>query len=383
LIPLSVPSIKGNEWKYVKECLDTEWVSSAGKYVDLFEEKIAEYTGTKHAIACVNGTTALQIGLLVAGVEKDDEVIAPTLTFIATINAITYLGAKPVFMDADQYYNIDIEKTMQFIENETLFKGGSCWNKVTGRRIAAIIPVHVWGNAVQFDAFEHFCEGRNIVIVEDACESLGTVYTEGEYRGQHTGTVGRLGCLSFNGNKICTAGGGGVIMTDDESDAKRARYLTTQAKDDTLNFVHNEVGYNYRLTNIQAAIGAAQLEQLPRFLEKKKRTYDEYRRGIDRIPGLRIASVPAYARNNLWMVALQVQEEDYGQSRQELMDNLRAKGIETRPVWWLNHLQRPYMTCQSYKIEMATELQRRTISLPSSVSLSQEEMDSIIMALSA
>ncbi|MBT6938248.1 MAG: aminotransferase class I/II-fold pyridoxal phosphate-dependent enzyme, partial [Candidatus Marinimicrobia bacterium] len=208
-IPLSVPSLKGNELEYVKECIDTEWVSSAGKYVNLFEQKIAEYTGSKYAIACMNGTAAIQVSLRLAGVEAGDEVIVSTLTFIASVNTITYNNAKPIFMDADKYYNMDAEKTIDFIKNDTLYKNGFSYNKITHKKISAILPVHVWGNACSFNELSELCKERNIAIVEDACESLGTFYNEGKYKGKHTGTIGKLGCLSFNGNKIITTGGGG------------------------------------------------------------------------------------------------------------------------------------------------------------------------------
>ena len=204
MISLIEPVMNGNEWKYVKECLDTNWVSSAGKYVDLFEQKIAEYTGAKYAVACVNGTAALQVSLRLAGVKPGDEVIAPTLTFIAPINAIAYNGANPVFMDADEYYNIDPVKTIQFIKEETEFRNGFTYNKSTGKRISAIIPVHIWGNACWLDELVEVCSERNIAIVEDASESLGTRYIKGNFAGKHTGTIGQLGCVSFNGNKIIT-----------------------------------------------------------------------------------------------------------------------------------------------------------------------------------
>ena len=211
-IPLSAPSFNGNEWKYLKDCVDTTWVSSAGKYVELFEEKIAEYVGVKHAIACVNGTSSLHLSLKLAGVAPLDEVIAPTLTFIGTINAISYNGANPVFMDADNHFNIDIEKTIQFIHEETIYKQNATYNKVTGRKISAIVPVHIWGNAVWLDEILPLCKERNIRVVEDAAESLGTKYLIGENAESYTGSIGKIGCLSFNGNKIITAGGGGMIF---------------------------------------------------------------------------------------------------------------------------------------------------------------------------
>ena len=271
MISLSVPNISGNEWKYVKECLDTEWVSSAGKYVNLFESKIEDFTKAKHAIACVNGTSALQVSLRLAGVSPGSEVITSTLTFIAPVNSIIYNQASPVFMDCDDYYNIDVEKTIEFIEKKTIFKNGMSYNKTTNAHISAIIPVHVWGNAVYLDDLVKICRERNISIVEDSSESLGTFYTSGKYSGKHTGTIGKIGNLSFNGNKIITCGGGGMILTNDTLIAEKAKYLTTQAKDDPIRYIHNEVGYNFRLTNIQSALGVAQLENLNEFLVKKKK----------------------------------------------------------------------------------------------------------------
>ena len=291
-IPLSVPSFNGNEWKYVKDCIDTEWVSSVGKYVDLFENNISEYSGAKYAVACVNGTAAIQVSLLLAGVESGDEVIVPTLTFISSVNAITYNNAKPVFMDADKHYNINAEKTIEFINNETVFKNGRTYNKKTDKKISAIVPVHIWGNACWLDELVDLCKQRKIAIVEDACESLGTFYNEGKYKGKHTGTIGKLGCLSFNGNKIITTGGGGMILTDDEAIAEKAKYLTTQAKDDPIRYVHDEIGYNFRLTNIQAALGVAQLEQLPVILQRKKEIYKHYKTSIENISELTISGVP-------------------------------------------------------------------------------------------
>ena len=227
VIPLSVPSIQGNEWKYIKECLDTEWVSSVGKYVGLFEQRIARYTGAKHAVACVNGTAALHIALNLAGVQPGDEVIVPTLTFISPVNVVKYLSANPVFMDCDRYYNIDAGKVIRFLEKETEFRSGFTYNGSTGRRISAIIAVHVFGNAVFLDELTDVCLKRNIEIIEDATESLGTWYISGKHKGRHCGTVGTLGCLSFNGNKIITTGGGGMILTDNSDLAEKARYLTT------------------------------------------------------------------------------------------------------------------------------------------------------------
>ena len=380
-IPLSVPSIKGNEWEYLKECLDTEWVSSAGKYVDLFERKIAEYTGAKYAIACVNGTSALQVSLRLVGVKPGDEVIIPALTFIAPINAVTYNNGIPIFMDADEYYNIDIEKTIEFIKNETFFQDGYTLNKSTKNKISAIVPVHVWGNAAWLDELIPLCTERNIAIIEDASESLGTFYNQGICSGKHTGTIGEVGCLSFNGNKIITTGGGGMILTENEELADKARYLTTQAKDDPVRYIHHEIGYNFRLTNIQAALGVAQLEQLSDFLERKREIYKQYVEALKTIEGLTIAAVPKYADNNHWMNLMQIDSIIYGEDRESLMQRLEKNGIQTRPVWALNHQQTPYKNCNNYQIGNANKLVENSLCLPSSSCLTDENINKIISQL--
>jgi aminotransferase in exopolysaccharide biosynthesis len=382
VIPLSVPNISGNEWQYVKECLDTEWVSSAGKYVDLFEQRISEYTGAKYAVACVNGTSALQVSLRLAGVQPGNEVIVPTLTFIAPVNAITYNGASPVFMDVDEYYNIDVEKTIKFIQTETIFNGGNTYNKKSEKRITAIVPVHMWGNAVWLDELVSLCKVRNITVVEDASESLGSIYTEGDYKGQHTGTICSLGCLSFNGNKIITTGGGGLILTDDGELADKARYLTTQAKDDSVRYIHHEIGYNFRLSNIQAALGVAQLEQLQGFLARKREISYKYQTAINEVDGLTIADVPSYAENNHWMIMVQIDKKTYGEDREELMQRLNANNIQTRPAWAPIHLQKPYQSCQTYRVEKAEELVENSLCLPSSTNLSDENLNKVIAQLS-
>jgi len=380
-IPLSVPILKGNEMQYVKECIDAEWVSSAGKYVTLFEQKISKYTGSKYAIACVNGTAALQVSLRLAGVGAGDEVIISTLTFIASVNAITYNNAKPIFMDADKYYNLDSEKMIEFIKNETVFKNGFTYNKKTNNKITAIILVHVWGNACWLDELIELCNKQNITIVEDAAESLGTFYNNGKYEGKHTGTIGKLGCLSFNGNKIITTGGGGMILTDDESLAEKAKYLTTQAKDDPIRYIHDEIGYNFRLTNIQAALGVAQLEQLPAILKRKKEIYDFYQTKIENIEGLSLSKVPGYADNNHWLNLLQIDSKVYNEDREVLMKRLEENGIQTRPVWRLNHEQKPYKDCQYYKIEKAKKLVKNSLCLPSSSNLSNKNINKIVSVL--
>ena len=380
-IPLSIPQLDGNEWKYIKECLDTNWVSTAGQYVTAFEERIAEYTGAEHAVACVNGTSALQVTLRLAGVKADDEVIVPTLTFIAPINAVHYLHAHPVFMDADQYYNLDAGKLRRFLEDETISRDGQIINKSTGRRIAAVMPVHVFGNAADLETLMLLCDEYGLAVIEDATESLGTTFKAGTLDGQHCGTIGMFGCLSFNGNKIITTGGGGMILTNDGTLAERAKYLTTQAKDDTLYYLHNDVGYNFRLTNIQAAMGVAQLEQLTDFIQCKRRIYTNYLAAVHDIPGLTMAPEPPYCSSNCWMPAIQVDRDVYPRNTRQLIEVFKEARIETRPVWHLNHLQLPYSGAQSYDIENAVQLAESSLCLPCSTGLTIEEQERIIGVL--
>ncbi len=377
-IGLSEPFIFGQEYKYIKECLDTGWVSSAGKFVNLFEEKVANYTGAKFAIACSNATSALFISLKILGVKRDEEVIVPTLTFIAPVNTIKYLGAEPIFMDSDDFCNIDVNKTIEFIESETEFKNNISYNKKTGKIVRAVLPVHVFGNAVDLARLQNICAEKNIRILEDASESLGTIYNKGKLKGKHTGVVGEMGCISFNGNKILTSGGGGMIICNDEESSKKAFYLTNQAKDDPVNFVHNEIGYNLRLTNIQAAMGLAQMENIDEALTKKRKINKFYRENLNLTDGLTLMNSPDYAENNNWLSVLRVEEEIYGQSSCTLIDKLRNESIEVRPIWKLNHLQKPYLKNQTYKIEKAKELVSNTICLPSSISLTSEQLEKII-----
>lgn len=381
MIPLSVPMIKGNEWKYVKECLDMEWVSSAGKYVEKFEFEIARITGAKYAVACVNGTSALHISLILAGVSAADEVIVPSITFIAPVNVVKYVNAEPVFMDCDEYYNINADKTIEYIRKSTTYKNGCTYNKKTKRKLSAIIPVHVFGNAARLEDLIVLCKNRNISIIEDATESLGTFYSEGGLKGKHTGTVGSIGCMSFNGNKIITTGGGGMIITNNKRYAERAKYLTTQAKDDEVRYVHGEIGYNYRLTNIQAAMGVAQLEQLPKYIEIKKNNYSVYKAAISKIHGLHLAEVPYYADNNCWMYCLQIDKKAYGKDKEHLMKHLSENKIQTRPVWYPNHLQKLYKKCECYKIENAMKLFDITLNLPCSTNLSRSQIKEVIKGL--
>jgi perosamine synthetase len=381
MIPLSVPSLKGNELKYVTKCIKTEWISSSGKFVKTFEDKVSSYLGAKHAIACINGTSALQVSLRILGVLPNDEVIVPTITFVAPVNAIIYNNAKPIFMDCDEFFNIDVNKTIDFIKKNTIFKKKHTYNKKTKKRISAIIPVHVWGNAVDLEKLLSICKMRNIAILEDASESFGTKYINGKIKNKYTGTVGKIGCISFNGNKIITTGGGGMILTNDKKIAKRARYLIDQAKDDSFNYIHNDIGYNFRLTNIQAAIGIAQLEKFEEFIKKKIMIHNFYKKNIT-TSGLTISKTPGYSLNNYWLNILKLDLKILGKKIfKKIIKKLKKNKIDVRPVWHPNHLQKKFKSFQKYKIFNANKIVNSSICLPSSVNLKKTELIKISKVL--
>ncbi|MBN2323410.1 MAG: LegC family aminotransferase [Spirochaetes bacterium] len=380
-IPLSVPSFQGNEKKYVEEAVDTEWVSTGGAFVTRFEKTTAEYNGANFAVACSSGTAALHVALLEAGVEAGDEVIVPTVTFISPVNTIRYVGAVPVFMDCDEYLNMDMEKVEQFLTGECDFKGGTLIDRRSKKKVSAVVPVHVFGHPADMDRLMELSERYGLVVIEDATESLGSVYVKGRYEGRKTGTIGRFGCYSFNGNKIITTGGGGMIVTKDEKAASHMKYLTTQAKDDEVYFVHDEVGFNYRMTNLQAALGLAQLELLDRYIEIKRSNFRLYREALDGCRGLSLIDEPEYARSNFWFYSLLVDRERYGVSRDDLLKKLATHGVQARPLWKLNHLQKPYTGCLSFRIERAPALYERVLSIPCSVGLGEEELRRVVSLL--
>jgi perosamine synthetase len=373
-IPLSVPEIGGNEWLYIKECLDTGWVSSVGSYVDRFEKMIAEICGVAHAVATASGTAALHVALQLAGIAVDDEVLLPTLTFIAPANAIRYLGARPVIMDVDtHYWQMDPQKVHDFLTTECVYRDGKLRNKLSGRLVKAILPVHLLGHPCDMDPLVELAGRFELKIIEDATESLGSTY-----RGRPTGGIGTMGCLSFNGNKIITTGGGGAIITNSESLAQRARYLTTQAKDDPFEYIHHEVGYNYRLTNVQAAMGVAQLERLPSYVDAKRKTTEIYNSHFSHVAGVTLAQEAGWGRSNCWLYAVLISTQSFGESSRELSRRLKANSIETRPFWRPVHRQVPFLDCQSYRIEVADRLYEQGISLPCSVGLTSEQQDRVI-----
>ena len=385
MIKLHEPFIHGNEWKYIKNCLDKGWVSSAGKYVDLFEKKIAKYTGSKYAIACINGTSALQLSLKLVGVGTDEEVIVPSMTFIAPVNAISYNNAKPIFMDNNNNYTIDVYKTLDFLKKETRIiqskKSLNTINKKTGKRIAALIVVHLFGNAAKLDELIEICRKKNIPLVEDSAESIGTFYGSGRFKNKHTGTVGQIGCLSFNGNKIITSGGGGMILTNNFKIAKKAKYLTTQAKDDSINYIHNDIGYNFRLSNIQAALGLAQLENLTENIKKKKIIHSIYKSKIDKNKDLKISSTSHPNKCNYWLNILEISKRLQKKKLSKIIQKFDKHGIEVRPIWFPNHLQEKYKKCQTYKLNNIKKIYQKRLCLPSSSQLTARQQNFICKKL--
>ncbi len=373
-IPLCVPDVSGNEWQYVKECLDTAWVSSVGAYVDRFEQQLAQRVGSDHAVATVNGTAALHTALLVAGVQPDDEVLISTLSFIAPANAIRYAGAWPVFIDAEEHFwQMDPQCVTDFLENQCETVNGVLRNRVTQRRISAIIPVHILGHPVDLQPIIELARRFDLVLIEDATEGLG-----GSYADQALGTIGDIGCYSFNGNKMITTGGGGMLVTNRADWAEKARYLTTQAKDDPVEYVHGDVGFNYRLTNIQAAMGCAQLEQLDTYLQKKQTIAEFYGERLSRIDGVTPMPVPSRGNSAWWLYTILIDSELFGTGRKELLDFFAAQQVQVRPLWQPLHCSPVYRDCQVVRGSIAESLNQQALSLPSSVGLRQNQQERII-----
>ena len=375
-IPLSVPNLKGNELKYVTTAVETEWVSSGGPYVNDFERAITEYVHAAGAVSCQSGTAGLHIALLVAGVTAEDAVIVPTLTFIAAVNPVKYLGAYPVFMDCDDSLCMDPEKLRKYCEEECHFKEGKLIDNKTGKHIKAMVVVHVFGNMADMVAIAEIASKYNIFLIEDATEAIGTYYTEGELKGKYAGTIGDIGVYSFNGNKIITTGGGGMIVSNCQEYLNHARHLTTQAKSDELYYTHDEIGYNYRMTNLQAALGLAQLEQLENFISVKEKNYRCYENFFADVPGLKLLDVRKDIRSNRWFYALYV--DGFRWSRDEMIKKLAEEKIQTRPIWGLIHEQIPYSGAFSYHIEKAVRYWEHVVNIPCSTNLSEEDLQRVV-----
>ena len=375
-IALSVPNLKGNELKYVTDAVETEWVSTAGPYVSDFEKKLAEYVHVPAAVSTQNGTSALHISLLLCGVTREDAVIVPTLTFIAAVNPTKYIGAEPVFMDCDDSLCMDPVKLKKFCEEECDFTDGKLVDRATGRHIKAMVVVHVFGNMADMEAILPIAEKYNIRVVEDATEALGTYYTEGKFAGRFAGTFGDFGCYSFNGNKIITTGGGGMIVAKNPEELAHAKHLTTQAKADQANFIHDEIGFNYRMTNLQAALGLAQLEQLEDFIKTKTDNYNRYKEAIDKIDGLHVQDFRPGIRSNYWFYSVVFENDEEGRDR--LIEELKENHIQSRPIWGLISDQLPYEGARTYDLVKAPWYWKRVVNVPCSTNLSAEGVDRVI-----
>lgn len=362
LVKLHEPSFDGNEWIYLKECLDSTYVSSVGKFVDQFESSLAAYTGAKYVISTVNGTAALQIALKLAGVKSGEEVLLPALTFIATANAISYLGSIPHFVDSEETtLGIDVVKLREYLSTNTEEQSGLCINKSTKRVIRALVPMHTFGHPSDLEQLVSLARDFNLVLVEDAAESLGSFY-----KGQHTGTFGLLGSLSFNGNKTITTGGGGAILTNDEELARRAKHVTTTSKiAHKWEFDHDEIGYNYRMPNINAALGCAQIENLPNKVSSKRALFQRYREAFESISGASIFEESSNCQSNYWLQTVLL-EDDNLVLRDSVLDASNKAGIMARPAWKLISNLAPYQNSPAMSLEGSNSLYRRAINLPSS-----------------
>lgn len=361
-VPLHAPCFIGNEKKYLNECIDTTFVSSVGKFVDRFEEMVADYTGAAKAVVCVNGTNALHMALLLAGVEREDEVISQALTFIATANAISYIGAHPVFIDVDrETMSLSPGSLRKWLSTFADIKDGTCYNKETGRRVKACVPMHTFGHPARLAELVQICEQYHIELIEDAAESIGSLY-----RGRHTGTWGKISALSFNGNKTITTGGGGMLLFQDAELGAYAKHLTTQAKvPHRWEFMHDHVGYNYRMPNINAALGCAQMENLDRFIDNKRETAEKYKIFFKDTP-IEFFSEPEECRSNYWLNAVLLPDKV---ARDEFLTYTNDHGVMTRPIWGLMNKQPMFVGCQTDDLTNTYWFEERVVNIPSSVRL--------------
>ncbi len=373
-IPLSIPNFIGNEKKYVNEALNEGWVSTGGAYITKFEEDLASYLNVEKVVCCQSGTSALHLSLIECGVRTDDLVLVPTVTFIAAVNPVKYMNADPIFIDCDDSLCMDPDKLEEFCANECRLIENKLIHNLTGKHVKAIIIVHVFGNIAEMDKIMSIANKYNLRVVEDATEALGTKYTDGKYKGKMAGTIGDFGALSFNGNKIITTGGGGAVLARDPKAAMHMKFLSTQAKTDPHYYRHDEVGYNYRMTNLQAALGVAQLEHLNEFIENKNRFYDIYKKEFSSFEYGRILRFRDGTHSNKWFISLLVDIDKMDCELKVLIEDIKKKGVETRPIWGLIHMQKPYIDCIAYKIDKALYYYKRVINIPSSTQLANEDI---------
>lgn len=378
MIPLSVPNLSLDILENIKEAIETGWVSTGGRFIKEFEEKVARYIGVPRAVSCQSGTAGLHLALRSLNIEPGDEVIVPTLTFIAAVNPVKYLKAEPVFMDCDSTMNMDTNKLEEFLENHCIHIDGKVINKKTKKQIKAIIIVHVFGNPANLERLIDIKEKYNLSLIEDSTEALGSYYLEGKYAGKYCGTIGDIGVYSFNANKIITTGGGGMVVSNNEKLLDKVAFLGLQAKTDSLYFIHDDIGYNYHMTNIQAAFGIEQISRLENFIEAKIRNYNLYKDAIENLEGLTLLPFREDTRANHWFYSVMVDEAKYGIDRDELLRRLNACSIQTRPLWRLIHKQKPYLDNQSYRIEKALDYEKNLLNVPCSTNLSKNGIGTVI-----
>ena len=361
--PLAVPVFAGNEKKYMEECIDTTFVSSVGKFVDRFENDMAAYAGCKKAVVCVSGTNALHMSMMLVGVERDDEVLTQALTFIATCNAISYIGAHPVFIDVDKStMGLSPDALKEWLVKNAEIKNGQCYNKNSGRRVKACVPMHTFGHPARIVEIANLCEEYHIELVEDAAESIGSLY-----KGKHTGTFGKVGAISFNGNKTITTGGGGMMLFNDEELAAHAKHLTTQAKvPHRWEFRHDHVGYNYRMPNINAALGCAQLENLDKFIASKRQLALEYTEYFKNVDDIQFFTEPEDTFSNYWLQAVILKDKA---AQQEFLQQTNDNGVMTRPIWELMNRLPMFEHCENDGLENTIGFADRVVNIPSSVRL--------------
>ena len=361
--PLAVPVFAGNGKKYMEECIDTTFVSSVGKFVDRFEKDMAEYAGCKKAVVCVSGTNALHMSMILVGVERDDEVLTQALTFIATCNAISYIGAHPMFIDVDKStMGLSPDALKEWLVKNAEIKNGQCYNKNSGRRVKACVPMHTFGHPVRIEEIANICEEYHIELVEDAAESIGSLY-----KGKHTGTFGKVGAISFNGNKTITTGGGGMMLFNDEELAAHAKHLTTQAKvSHRWEFRHDEIGYNYRMPNINAALGCAQLENLDKFIASKRLLALEYAEYFKNVKDIQFFTEPEDTFSNYWLQAVILKDKD---AQQAFLQQTNDNGVMTRPIWELMNRLPMFEHCENDGLKNTIWFADRVVNIPSSVRL--------------
>nr|WP_315023618.1 LegC family aminotransferase [uncultured Aminipila sp.] len=377
-IQLSVPNLDIEIVDNLRECIETGWVSTGGRFIAEFEQKIAKYVGTSDAVSAQSGTAGLHVALRILGVRAGDEVIVPTLTFVAAVNPVKYLGAEPVFMDCDDSLCMDVSKLEKFCLEECKFDGQNLINKISGRSIKAIVAVHIFGNLTNMEKVMDIATKYNLKVLEDATEALGSYFTEGRYKGDYSGTIADIGVYSFNANKIITTGGGGMIVSRNQAYLDEARYLTITAKETTpkeaLFFVHGQVGYNYRMLNLQAALGVSQIDQLEKFIETKFANYNIYKEEMKDVQGVHILPFKEGIRSNHWFYSLYIDDKRFGESRDELMHRLIQNGVQCRPIWKLIHTLEPYLSSQHYEIEKAIDYADHILNVPCSTNLTAEEV---------